>query len=345
MRITNIIGIDVELHWTFLLLLILAFLTGGVGSVILLIILFGSVLLHELAHSYVAQKNGIVVKRITLFPIGGVASVDEFAMAPTVELKVALAGPFLNFILAFIAFILWSIFGNQGVLSILHTVMAANIMLGTFNLLPAIPLDGGRIWRALRERKTHDFLSATKEAVRLSRWVIIIIVLLSFFLSLFLYVYEIMFWNLIIAFFIYVGSDAELETAFFRAAAEGLRVRRVMRREVFLLSGEETLEEAYEIALSENIGSMLIIEDGRFKVVSVGRFSDIPRKRWRSVLTKRIAVCVQPCSPRDPLLNVWKRMQGMGVGFFPVVEGGVLLGHVTGRDVERAIMIRRIGLG
>lgn len=174
-RIAHIAGIDIKVHITFFLILILGALqwggstpgslNGALFGVVLMILLFTCVTLHELGHSLVARRFGIPVKEITLLPLGGVAVLTKNPDKPVQELLIAVAGPLVNLVIALILFVAtggtarFSILGGQGELvnalntpslnTLILWLMTANVSLFLFNLIPAFPLDGGRMLRAI----------------------------------------------------------------------------------------------------------------------------------------------------------------------------------------------------
>jgi Zn-dependent protease len=152
-KIGRVVGIDLYVHSTFLLVLLLLVLTGGTGILPLMLPVFGFVLLHELGHALMARRFGIETEDITLYPIGGVARLQRLPRAPGAELLITLAGPAVNFVLAFLFAILVSLDSDGGTVSsvgrLLGEMIKINLILGVFNLIPAFPMDGGRILRAL----------------------------------------------------------------------------------------------------------------------------------------------------------------------------------------------------
>jgi len=158
-RIGRVAGIDVYVHATFLVVFLLFpdLFEGGPGSVLnvlLILAIFGCVLLHELGHALMARRFGIGTRDITLYPIGGVARLERMPRAPGAELLIALAGPAVNFALAAaltLVFLLGAGAPNARSASgdFLKDLLLLNLVLGVFNLIPAFPMDGGRVLRAL----------------------------------------------------------------------------------------------------------------------------------------------------------------------------------------------------
>jgi Zn-dependent protease len=168
-KIATLFGIPIRVHWTFLILLFFFMMAAEFW---LVAILFGCVLLHELGHSLAARSFGIRVIDITFWPLGGMARMSEIPEEPRTEGLIALAGPAVNFALAALATLailsaqvfLGSVPGHE----VLGLFLFINLLLGGFNLLPAFPMDGGRLLRAWLARK-RDWVSATETAVRVGR--------------------------------------------------------------------------------------------------------------------------------------------------------------------------------
>ena len=156
LRIFKVFGIPVELHISFLILMLVFYAVALLGLIpgiditlaILVTLVFVTVVLHELSHSYVAQRYGVVIERIVLLPIGGVSAMKELPQDPGQELRIALAGPLVNFILAGLFYPLLLLWGNllsPAMYFLLYNFILFNVLLGAFNLLPAFPMDGGRV--------------------------------------------------------------------------------------------------------------------------------------------------------------------------------------------------------
>ncbi len=155
-KLGRVAGIDVFLHPTFLLFLLFVGLSGGgLDRLFLMLAVFGCVLLHELGHALMARQFGIETLDITLLPIGGVARLERMPRAPGAELLIALAGPLVNvaIVMALVLLRGMGLFGGPGVPSPLGLftdhLLVVNLVLAVFNLIPAFPMDGGRVMRAL----------------------------------------------------------------------------------------------------------------------------------------------------------------------------------------------------
>jgi Zn-dependent protease len=199
-QLTTLFGIPVHLHWSFLALLFgFAVWSGPSGALFTLVMavgLFGSVLLHELGHALAARRFGIRTAHITLFPFGGVAAIQGMTRNPRQELVIAIAGPAVNGVLFFVSGVLWATTGWTW----LAWLALMNLTMGLFNLLPAFPMDGGRVFRALLATRL-GWVRASTVAIRVGRlfaWAFIGIGLVSWS------------WNLaLIGGFLLVGLSAE----------------------------------------------------------------------------------------------------------------------------------------
>lgn len=177
-KIGNAFGIPVRIHVTFFLLVygLFLFSDDALQTLALMALVFGCVLLHELGHSLVARGFGLRVADITLWPLGGMARMSEIPENSRIEALIAIAGPAVNFALAglaLIALVAGAAFGLESGSypeQILWFFLGANLLQGGFNLVPAFPMDGGRLLRALLGRK-RDWLRATEIAVRVGRYV------------------------------------------------------------------------------------------------------------------------------------------------------------------------------
>lgn len=215
-RLARIGGIDIRMHWTFVVLVILVVwvnITSGVSTVAVGLLwiaaVFASVLVHEYAHCVVARRRGAVVEDILLLPIGGLSQLKEMPERPADEFAIAIVGPLISLCVAailavgavFVGARLWppTLFAGSWFARLLWL----NALLGGFNLLPALPMDGGRVARALLERR-HDRLVATRQAARIARILAVVMVIGGLF-------YDV--WLVLIGAFVYLGARAEEQAA------------------------------------------------------------------------------------------------------------------------------------
>lgn len=231
-RVGSVKGIPIRIHWSFPLLVVLVILPTGTRTttralaegLIWIAALFICIVIHELSHSFVARRRGFSVRDIVLLPIGGVSEISGLPGAPADELAIVAAGPLasaaLALTLALVGYatgaVMWppTLFAG----AIVSRLMWANLLLAGFNLLPAIPMDGGRVLRALLARRRDD-LRATVLAVQIGRFIGLAMVLVGVRYD---------FWLSVIGLFVFVGAGGERRAAAVRTAVGGLKVSDVM---------------------------------------------------------------------------------------------------------------------
>ena len=262
LQLGKIMGIPIRLHWTFLLVILYiawAFAsisqqvlgrTYGLGSIepvslrwtyslVFAVVLFACVALHELGHSYIAHKNGIIIRSITLYFFGGVSAVEEIPRNPRLELQMAFAGPAVSGVIGLITVLLASLLPENSALAImLWTLGLMNIILMVFNLIPAFPMDGGRLLRAWFATRM-PYIRATRNAAGIGK----IFAILMFVLGLFSFNFMLLF----VAFFVYVGASEEEKATEIIVSLEGIKVRDIMSAQVRTIAPDMTLLELKEL--------------------------------------------------------------------------------------------------
>jgi len=362
LRVGRIAGIDLHLHWTFGLLLVGAFVYFLVGSDVptavwgvgLIAAVFGCVVLHELGHALAAARYGIPTRDITLYPIGGVARLARLPDRPGQELVVALAGPLVNVALAALV---WGALVVAGQPLGLPTGLAeptvgfgsnlfwANVGLALFNLLPAFPMDGGRVLRALLALKL-EYTRATRIAAAVGQVMAMLFALLAIVDGFDPFL-------LFIALFVYLGAEQEAHATLLRAAARGLTVRDAMLTEFTALGPASTLGEAVErlLAGSEQDFPVLGVDGQVSGVLTRVRLVQALAERDR---TSRVYDVMEPPGPAveagAPLDAALDRLREADPALLPVLHDGRLVGVLTLENVGELMMLaaavgRRTGGG
>ena len=228
-KIGRIAGIDLRVHATFLILLAWSALasyratgtaTGAARGVLFTLALFASVVLHELGHALTARRYGVPTKDITLLPIGGVARLEYIPKEPREELRIALAGPAVTLAIVLVLYAALRLLGlpltpaqdaltSRG--SFISQLMWVNVSLLVFNLLPAFPIDGGRVLRAALALRM-DYVRATEVAVRVGRGFALLFGIVGLFYNPFL---------VLIALFVWTGAGGEAAEARRHSSLEG----------------------------------------------------------------------------------------------------------------------------
>ena len=345
-RLGTIFGIKVELHISFLLLMLFfAILNPRVFFYLLLLFFF--VFLHELSHSIVAMRYDVKIDKITLWPIGGVASMERIPKDPNQEFKIALAGPSLNLLVALAILIpLWLAGGLSRLfpfsqiafapdpVSIAVIILKVNLLLGAFNLfVPALPMDGGRIFRALLAMRI-GFSRATDVAAMVAKGIAVLMFLVGFYFNIIL---------MLISVFIYLGATQESQATLVSGLLSGVKVRDAMNLQAVTVSGSMSLEDLRSLALGAKHTGYPVMEDGvPVGIIYLSDMEKVPRGEWPLWKVERVMSRNVPvCSPEEEALEVLIRMHSKGVGLMPVMEGGQLAGVISHTDIYRMIEIMR----
>jgi Zn-dependent protease len=364
-RIASFRGISVYLHWSwfivfFLLLWVVAqFFQVNTASpplsyipmaLLTTFLFFVSVLLHEFSHSIVANRNGIPISRITLFVFGGVAQMDRDVPSPGVEFKMAVAGPLCSYALCLLfggAAYLSDVLG-AGTVSYGFILLAlVNFGLGTFNLIPGFPLDGGRILRSLLWHHWGDLEKSTRAASRLGEGVGVLMVLSGmamFIVDLFYTDYDLLFasaWLVLIGTFLIQAAVSSYRQVRLRVSLSDARVSSIIRPGVPALDSSTTLEEAYKTHLERAPGTTIpVLRQGKLAgTVNLPGLRTIDPLLWPDTPVLQVA---RPVNQGDvvsgdmPLFDAILVLERAGKEFLWVVEDGRLAG-ILSRDDARHI--------
>ena len=358
-RLFSIKDIDIKMHITFPLILIWAaiqfgFLArqgiqGAVFGVIVTTLLFVVVVLHELGHSFAALHYNVDVEEIVILPIGGVARLARIPEEPIQEFIIAIAGPAVNFAIAvlmtlaglLLAPILGLPFapslrfslGDLSLISIFNYVFLSNLFLGIFNLLPAFPMDGGRVLRALLATRLA-YLRATRISVAIGQ-------LLAWALGLFGFVQGNLF-MILIAIFIYLGAGQEERTIQVRSVLGDLTVEDVYSRQPSVLHPASTLQDAVNMTLNSFQSSFPVCDGETFVgLLTHTRLVEALDKHGAQFPVEQIMQRdISPAKPSELVFEVQMRMSEAKLDALPVVEAGRLLGLLTSQDINEAFRLK-----
>ena len=273
LKLGTIGGIGIFVHWTFSLLI--AFIiyvnyrTGYnaiqiVWSVLFILCVFATVFLHELGHSFAAKLFNIETKDITLLPIGGVSRLETLPEKPKEELIVTFAGPLVNIVLAFITGLFISFPATSEALAqelstgvnannFFLNFFIVNIILAVFNLIPAFPMDGGRILRAILSFKFERHV-ATKIAARIGQFLAMGFILLGFFYNPFL---------IFIGIFVIMGAQMESKYADSKYSLQGYKVKDVLMKQYLTIDSAEPIKTAVDLLLDSQSKIFLITDNNQ----------------------------------------------------------------------------------
>ena len=348
-KLIRLAGIDVYVHATFFILIAWIGLSywqveGSLAAVIsgisFVLALFACVVLHEFGHALTARRYGIRTRHITLLPIGGIAALERMPDDPKQEIAVALAGPAVNFVIAF-ALWLWLLASSSLVpvdqLSLtggpfLERLMLLNIVLAVFNLLPAFPMDGGRVLRAVLAMRM-DHAEATRQAAAVGQGLALWLGFMGLFYNPFL---------IIIALFIWIGAAAEAGSAQIKSTLSGMTVGRAMLTDFHVLSPDEPLSRVIELTLSGSQKEFPVLLNE--VVVGVLTQSDLLKglqvRGEQSKVGDWMQREVQSADIDEPLEKVLERLQNCRCRLLTVTKSERLTGIVNIDNIMELIRIQ-----
>lgn len=342
-------GIDVYIHATFLLII------GWVGyshwlenqnwgevlaGIGFILTLFLCVILHEFGHALTARKYGIKTRDITIYPIGGVARLERMPEKPIEELWVALMGPAVNVVIA--AGLFAYLFLTSSLIplseltiatgSFLERVMTVNILLVLFNLIPAFPMDGGRVLRALLAMRI-DYVRATQIAANIGQGLALLFGFIGLFGNPSL---------LFIAFFVWIGASQESSATQMKNAISGIPVGRAMLTDYKSLSPRDPLSRMAQLILAGSQHDFPVIDNDR--VVGVVTRDDFLNALTRDGQNTAVSAVMKSGLPEvdsyEMVETALIRIQESGVPALPVTHAGQLVGIVTTENITEYLLIR-----
>jgi len=367
-NIGRILGIPIRIHWTLWLVFLLIAWSLAVGylpatypqlsasmdwivGAVSALLLFVSVLLHELSHSYIAKKNGLPIARITLFFFGGVSEMTEEPQDAALEVRMAAAGPLTSFAIAGVLGALWYVGGYTGfpvaVMAVLRYNAFINVALGAFNLIPAFPLDGGRVLRGGLWQSSKNLLKATRKATRVSE----ILSLLMIFAGLSLIVLNpdnIVngIWIIFLGWFIRSGAETSLRQTQMTEALHGVSVGNIMTRNILTVTPDLTVQQLVnDYFLVHPHGGYPVVQNDKLQgVVTMGSVRSIPREKREFETVAQAMVPYERIVTINSTASAAEAMQKMAqnqIGRLVVTEGDRILGIVTRGDLMKTIRTRQ----
>jgi Zn-dependent protease/CBS domain-containing protein len=348
-KLATVAGIAVYVHATFALLIAwiafvhwaehrsVAAVASGVGFILAL---FGCVLLHELGHALAARRYAIRTRDITLLPIGGLARLERMPEDPRQELVVALAGPAVNVAIAALLFAGLAAGGGlegPGRLSVasgpfVERLMLVNIVLALFNLVPAFPMDGGRVLRALLATRM-EYTRATQMAASLGQGVALVFGLLGLVGNPFL---------IFIALFVWIGAEQEASLVRMRAALGGIPVDRAMLRDFQALSVTDPLDRAIELVLAGSQQDFPVLEGDEVRgILTRGDLvAALARRDRQTPVAEVMRTEFRLAESGEMLDEAFRRLQECECRTMPVLRRGRLAGLLTAENVGEFLMIQ-----
>lgn len=350
-QIGKLFGIPIRVHITFLLLLLFIGIVGsrqggGSGAVfgmVSIIFIFICVVLHEVGHSLTAIHYGIEVKEIVLMPIGGVSRMEDIPEDPKKEIVISVVGPLVSFGLALVFFIIAKV-TNQNTdiraLSLFSGNLVANLfwinlILGMFNLVPAFPMDGGRVLRGILATGMES-LKATKIAVGVGQAFAILLFFFGIFFN---------WWMALIAIFIYLGAEGEERMVALRTTLGKSRVKMAMLTDVQTISPHQTVGDVLENICHGFQQDFPVVEEGEVVGILTKEtiFSTL-HKHEKSTLVRDVMQKDFISTTEDaPLSDIFKKMTAEKLSVVPVMRGKELRGMINIEQIGKYHMICQEG--
>ncbi len=341
---------DVRIHITFLFLLAFVWFTesatlgksGAVRGLVLVGIIFGCVVLHELGHALVARHYGLVVRSILLLPIGGMTLMEEPGPEqanPARDIRIAIAGPLVNLIIAGVAAIvivgvapqvkLWGQpLVDAGILP--RSLVWSNVFLGAFNLLPAYPMDGGRVLRALLAERM-DYVLATRRAVLIGQALAMVMMLAGLAWNV---------WLVLIGFFLFLGAQMEDRSVLFHSLLEAVSMEDVMLTGFSILSPADTLEDALSKAVHSLQDDFPVVRGSEMVgVVNKQRILDALRRGGNGYVQAAMMRNFEIAQRTDSLAIGFRKLGARGLTMIPVVDDLRLVGIVTLQNLTHSMAL------
>lgn len=364
LRIGRIFGIPIYLHLTFLVIVPLfvylfsappnqatllgvplsfndlpaalwvKYLFGTLATVFF----FVTILAHEIAHSYLAQKYGVTIKSITLMIFGGVSQMEDVPRKDGQEWRMAVAGPLTSLGIGTGAYVAW--LGLKGMVDppvwlagtviLLGLMGIYNLLLAGFNLIPAFPMDGGRVLRSLLAEHM-PFIEATRRAARIGRYFAIGMALFGIFFN---------FFFIVIALFVYIAATEEEQATAISESLQGVTVGKLMSASVEVVHPDTTIEQLHDLMLSTKHMGFPVVDKGLVGIVTLTDTHRIPKDRIAhakvaDIMTRNV-VTVAPDLDAAKALHV---MSEKRISRLVVVQGRDIVGIVTQKDFLRAVNV------
>ncbi|NIL96867.1 MAG: CBS domain-containing protein [Planctomycetales bacterium] len=350
LKLGSVAGIGIFVHWTFLILIAwIVYVHSVQGSdlglllrgITFVLAVFGCIVLHELGHALTAQRFGIRTRDITLLPIGGLARLERMPEEPNQELLIALAGPAVNVVIA--AVLALSIAVVEGALVVngfqpiggpfLIQLMLVNVILVVFNLIPAFPMDGGRVLRAVLARRL-DYAHATEIAAAVGQVVAILFGILGLMSG--------NFFLLFIALFVYLGAQQEAHFVQVRSLLRGVPTRQAMVTRFRMLAEDDSLDAVLDELMAGEQQDFPVVRNGQL-VGILGR-GDLMRQLTEGGRDALVGdVMRRDCRTVEDhamLEDTFQLMREEGCRMLPVVHDGRLVGMLTLENVGEWMMIQ-----
>jgi Zn-dependent protease/CBS domain-containing protein len=364
LRLGRIAGIDISVHVSWLIILVLLTWSLATGwfpqlypgwstatywivGLISAVLLFVSVLLHELAHSLVARGRGLPVKNIILFIFGGVSNLEQEPTRPGVEFQMAAVGPLTSLLIGGLSLLLFLALKGSSpqVEAVCWYLGIANLLLGLFNLIPGFPLDGGRVLRSILWKITASLRKATRIASgvgQIMAYLLILWGIWQFFLGNILAGI----WIGFIGRFLLTAAQSANSQAMLQSMFRGVTVGRVMQRTPATVPATISLQKLVdEYFLPSGLRTAFVTQGDQLAgMITLGDIRHVPREQWGQTPVDLVMIPLErlhAVSPQQNLNDVLPLMANRDVNQLPVVQNGALVGILARDAIIRTLEIRR----
>jgi Zn-dependent protease/predicted transcriptional regulator len=301
------------------------------------LLLFVTVLVHELAHAFVAKRRGLDVPHITLFIFGGVSELTQQPRTAGEEFQIAAAGPLTSIIIAAICAVCWVLLPGEKVEATFLYLSGVNLLLGIFNIIPGFPLDGGRVFRSIAWKRTKNFRRATRIASGAGEMVAWFIIIAGFLLLLIGFIFNGL-WLLLIGWFLLSAARSELQNMQFETVLSTLHARDLMHSEFSTVTPGLDLQSVVDDYMIPH-GDRAVVVANAGAVAGILTVSDlrrVPREQWVHTPAQRLM------TPREQVITVDAGSSALEVltivsqkrlNQVPVLEEGRMIGLITRREL------------
>ena len=362
-RIATIRGIEIGVHYSWVLVFVLVAWTLAVGffplqypglgtgtywamGFVASLLLFVSVLIHELAHSLVAQTRGLTVTSITLFVFGGVSNISSEPTNAPDELLISAVGPISSLVLGGIFWGIWLGTGDGGgpIQGVIVYLAGINVLLAIFNLVPGFPLDGGRVFRAIIWWASGNFQTATRVAVGAGHVVAFIFILGGIFL-IFTGAFLSGIWLILIGWFLNSAAEASGRETRQMEWFRGVTVRQVMNPNPVTVEPQRTVSEVvHDHILQRAVRALPVVqEDQLVGMLTLNEVRGVPREQWEQTPVSMVMTRLddlQTVRPDDELSGALTILAEHDINQLPVVEDGRLVGLLSRSNVISLLQVR-----
>jgi Zn-dependent protease/CBS domain-containing protein len=350
----RIFGVEVRIHLSFVFLLVFVLLTDSASpatmnpsrGLALVGIIFACVILHELGHAIVGRREGLPAKAIILLPIGGITVLDETqqALDPQSQtwkrdIRIALAGPAVNLAIAAVAAGIFYLVSPEINLwakpyvqssNLARSFVWSNLWLAAFNLLPAYPMDGGRVLRAVFTR-SMDSVSATKRAVTIGQGFATLFMLTGMLWNI---------WMTLIGFFLFLAAQLEERSAVFQSVLETVRLEDIMLTDFATLSPADTLEDALEKAVHSLQDDFPVIRGSDMVgVISRQKILQVLRVEGNGYVQAVMNRIFEVAQKKESLASAFRKLTARNLSIIPIVEDQRLVGIVTLQNLMHSMAL------